>query len=479
MNAPTIFPTGTTVAGNLTEDTLNVTPQTFQFKDAGLNNGATTDAHGILITEPANAIGTLVVNLIDDAAGGADDTGTVEWSYSVPSNLVQYLAAGETRVMVYTVAIVDLDGQPLNVPITITITGTNDAPVISTEAPATVNFAEDNAAISVSSSLAFTDLDIADTHSVSVAVAATGTTTGLTLNTAQQIALLNTPVLTTAGTQSTASNGTINYTFIGSSADFQYLAAGEVLTLTYTLTLSDGNTGTATRHVVITITGSNDAPTLSATTISYVDTAADDGPAGLESIIPQVGNFAATDADTSNTLTYDVTGSSASSALAGFDRAVASTYGTLYFNAATGDYRFVPDAAAIQGLKTNAVQTFAFSVTDGTATENNTITIDITGANDAAVITGTVSGNVTEASGVLNAMPGTPTATGTLTHTDRDDADVDNLFTASTQTGTYGSFTIGTNGVWTYTLDNNGTAAQGLNTGDTPTESFTVTAADG
>ena len=48
------------------------------------------------------------------------------------------------------------------------------------------------------------------------------------------------------------------------------------------------------------------------------------------------------------------------------------------------------------------------------------MTITINGANDAAVITGPVTGTVVEAGEVNNSNPGTPTATGDLSSTDLD-----------------------------------------------------------
>ena len=96
--------------------------------------------------------------------------------------------------------------------------------------------------------------------------------------------------------------------------------------------------------------------------------------------------------------------------------------------------------------------TFTATTVDGTA---QVVTITINGANDAAVISGTATGAVTEAGGVANGTPGTPTATGNLNSTD-----VDNPNDAWTAVGTtastsgYGSYTLTAAGVWTYTLDN-------------------------
>ena len=51
------------------------------------------------------------------------------------------------------------------------------------------------------------------------------------------------------------------------------------------------------------------------------------------------------------------------------------------------------------------------------------MTITIHAQNDAAIITGTTTGDVTEAGGFNNSSPGTPTATGNLDSTDVDDLD--------------------------------------------------------
>src|SRR5260370_11150059 len=50
------------------------------------------------------------------------------------------------------------------------------------------------------------------------------------------------------------------------------------------------------------------------------------------------------------------------------------------------------------------------------------VTVTIHGTNDAAVVSGDITGNVVEAGGVANATAGTPTPTRTLTDTDLDKA---------------------------------------------------------
>ena len=73
----------------------------------------------------------------------------------------------------------------------------------------------------------------------------------------------------------------------------------------------------------------------------------------------------------------------------------------------------------MQALNVGQTLTDTFTVTtiDGT---QQLVTITINGANDAAVITGPVTGTVLEAGEVNNSNPGTPTATGDLNSFDID-----------------------------------------------------------
>ena len=56
-------------------------------------------------------------------------------------------------------------------------------------------------------------------------------------------------------------NGQIDWTFSVNDADLDDLAAGDTLTQTYIVSVNDGNGGTVDQNVIITITGTNDAPT--------------------------------------------------------------------------------------------------------------------------------------------------------------------------------------------------------------------------
>ena len=103
----------------------------------------------------------------------------------------------------------------------------------------------------------------------------------------------------------------------------------------------------------------------------------------------------------------------------------------------------------VQALNVGETLTDTFTVTtvDGT---RQVVTVAIEGSNDAAIISGAKCGAVTEAGGYSNGKYAKPTATGTLTDTDIDNAP--NTFTAVTtpkaSNGGYGTFTMTAAGVW-------------------------------
>jgi len=94
-------------------------------------------------------------------------------------------------------------------------------------------------------------------------------------------------------------------------------------------------------------------------------------------------------------------------------------------------------------------------------------------------------GNVNDApsagsdqTGAITEDASTSTATGTVQASDQDPNTV-LTYTASSTSGTYGSFAVTSSGVWTYTLDNTDSDTSGLDTGDSETEEYTITVSDG
>ncbi|WP_255992373.1 VCBS domain-containing protein, partial [Chitinolyticbacter albus] len=128
---------------------------------------------------------------------------------------------------------------------------------------------------------------------------------------------------------------------------------------------------------------------------------------------------------------------------------------------ASGNWSYEVDNSLVQYLKAGETRDEVFTVTSADGTPH-TVTVTVTGANETATVgSGTVQEDTTVSTG------GTLTATGGAS------------FIADSQSGSYGTLQLGTNGQWTYTLDNASPAVQALVSGETRTESFTVQLNDG
>ena len=97
------------------------------------------------------------------------------------------------------------------------------------------------------------------------------------------------------------------------------------------------------------------------------------------------------------------------------------------------------------------------------------VTVNILGTNDAAVITGTATAELTETDAAQS-------TSGTLTTTDVDSSDAFVAQTDVAGSNGYGTFAIDAAGAWTYTMN---TAHNEFVAGTTYTDSFTVATADG
>ena len=69
-------------------------------------------------------------------AAGNTNNGSASWSYSVPDSAFDFLADGEILTLTYTATVDDGHGGIITKPFTVTVTGSNDAVVI-TSAPQT------------------------------------------------------------------------------------------------------------------------------------------------------------------------------------------------------------------------------------------------------------------------------------------------------------------------------------------------------
>lgn len=379
------FQSGVTANGTIVENVAGAytVGNSFMFTDLGLGAGTAGDFHN-LAAIGGNGVnrGTLSASLIDDALGGGDITGTVSWSYTVNDSLLQDLAVGQQLVETFQVTVLDSEGNALVVPITVTITGTNDAPVFTVgEAAPIVPLVEDSAGatLGASGALTFNDVDVLDTQTISnVSVVASGTTNAALTDSVLK-AMLSTPVTSL----NTVSGGTLNWSFSAANTNFDYLDAGQTLQLVYTLTLSDGHSGTDTKTITINVQGANDTASISVANLS--DTEGNTASSIFNGSISNQVTITDLDAsDAAAPIKYVAnSGSVAVTTNTGPLAAPAIT-----FNALDGTFSY--DRAAFNYLSAGQIVTYTFSFnaqSGNDAAQPKTLTLTINGQNDAPVLT--------------------------------------------------------------------------------------------
>ena len=195
------------------------------------------------------------------------------------------------------------------------------------------------------------------------------------------------------GTLVMGADGTYTYTLNNANATVNALQVGSSLTEVFTYTATDGTTN-KTANLTVTITGTNDAPVAVVDTASAVEAGGTaNGTAGTNPTGDVLTND--TDVDLADTRTVSAihtgsaTGTTGDSVVAaGTPTSKAGTYGTISINA-DGSYTYAVDNtnAAVQALLPSSAaltDTFTYTVRDVTgATSQATITVSVTGANDA------------------------------------------------------------------------------------------------
>lgn len=297
---------------------------------------ATNDSdvdHGATLTYALN--GTVPAGLTFNSDGS--------YSFDPSHSAYQHLAAGATQSVVANYKVTDEHGAASASNLTITVTGTNDAPVAVVDTNST---AEDGPL--VTGTVATNDTDVDDgailTYALNGSVPA-----GLTFN----------------------SDG--SYSFDPSHSAYQHLAAGATQSVVANYTVTDERGASSDAALTITVTGTNDGP------VALADT-----NTAIEDSALVTGSVATNDSDVDDgaILTY---------ALSGVVPA------GLTFNS-NGSYSFDPSNAAYQSLAAGATQNIVagYTITDQHgASSTSTLTITLAGTNDAPVnsIPGTVTTN--------------------------------------------------------------------------------------
>jgi VCBS repeat-containing protein len=350
-----------------------------------------------------------------------------------PGTDFDHLDTGESAEVVLSYTITDEHGTTSTSTVTVTVNGANDAPVANDDSAST---SEDGGA---SGNVLANDTDV---DGETLTVTNPGTYVGA------------------YGTLVLAADGSYTYS---PNAAAQGLDDGEVVSDSFVYTASDG-TASDTATLTVTVAGANDAPT------SNDDSAAttEDGTAS--------GNVLANDTDVDGeTLTVTNAGT------------YVGTYGTLIL-AADGSYTYTPNAAAnALAAGETAQDAFAYAASDGTASDTATLTVAVAGANDAP----TIDSGGTDASGSVAELADGDAGENVAVHLDSgtiafDDVDLSDTHSASVsaQGGGYlGTFTLDPVNQGSDTLawhfEVGDAALDGLEEGETVTQTYTITIDDG
>ncbi|HEU0084505.1 MAG TPA: VCBS domain-containing protein [Bradyrhizobium sp.] len=422
-----------TIALNFTDDDLTNTGHTATVVAAS----ATGNTSG-LIFGSAELMSFYHVDSVVKASGSS--AGTINTTFQAADLAFDYLAAGEHLDITYTVQLDDHAGGVSTQNVQVTVIGTNDKPIYIS-GPQSAHFIEDQDAnssgnLAAHGDLFFTDIDLSDTHNVSTTVSAMRSGGGaIPLTDAQLLAAFSTSL--EDSTHHVL--GEVDWDFTLQNSATSFLNGGETLTLTYHVAVNDPAGGSATQDVTVTIVGTNHPVMItsgaeSAEAFELADTT---GSAAIDTTttVP-AGTLDFTDTDTGDTHTVTATLTSTSGAAVPAatqaDLAAAVTT-TLHDSTGTGtgsvDWNFnIADQdldylAAGETLTVN----YDIKVSDATTSSIQTVSVVLTGANDAPLISsGLQSGSVAEQAGMTGSTSldtTSPDPTGTLSFTDVDLSD--------------------------------------------------------
>ncbi len=310
-------------------------------------------------------------------------------------------------------------------------------------------------------------------------------------------------VFGTYGTLTVDGNGNYTYTLNNGNAAVQGLTDGETLTETFAYTITDGDGDPSTATLTISINGSDDAVTISGLTPKSAggDTVVDeqhlaDGSSPDAGALTQPGTFTISAPDGLALLQVGgvtvITGGVFTAQT--FTTPLGNTLSITGFNSITGvvsySYTLNGNEDHSAGGGQNLFEDFGVVLTDTDGSSaSNTLTVRIVDdapkanndldsvSEDGALV---ADGNVITGSGGsdANASDGVADVKGADGPVSIAWAGASNLNTVA---GGHGVLTVGTDGSYSYALNNGDKAVQGLGPNDTLTEVFnyTITDSDG
>ena len=447
---PTI--TSSAATGSFSEDpnttdsgALHLLSGTMNFKDSDSHDTHTTSANlksavlssGSVI--PADALAQISAAMSSTILVDSNSSGKLQWSFSAADEAFDFLAKNQKLTLTYDIVLYDNHGGMTKKTVTVTVTGTDDRPVIdfgvnavvTEQAGQTLSLSPDVAQIAVH----FVDPDLTNTgHTASVIdVSASGATGGLLPGILGELELRSFFHIDNVVKTSGSSNGTINATFSAPDLAFDYLAEGETVDIVYTIKLNDNAGMNNTQTVTVTVVGTNDGPHyLSGPDTDHLVEGEDLSPAGD---LTACGDFLFADIDLSDqhTVAASVTASrSGGGAVPLTEAQLLAALSTEVDPDSTSqllgevDWAFALDNDDVAFLNAGETLTLTYTVTitdDAGGTDTQTITVTILGVNSPVVVTSDPgAASVTEAFGVTGSTDPNPdpAATGTITFTDAD-----------------------------------------------------------
>ena len=407
---------------------------------------------------------------------GGDSTGTVTYDFTAPDDDFDYLADGEDLVLTYTVTIDDQTaGGTDTADIVVTITGSNDRPVLSVVGGNDVigAVAEDDTApnLTDTGTITLTDVDLTDTHTVAVAINSTTPSAGVTVDAPTQT-LLDAALTANVSTAATGTGtGEVTWNFEIANSAAQFLAEGETITVVYDVTVTDDSTtandASAVQQVTVTLTGTNDAPDIT------VEAGDSDAETLVESLgadstgvfLSTTGTLSLEDIDVTDTVDATkgldasiVTGGSGNGANTPSDAALNAMFTVTSANpqidgsstTASIGWEFDSDPSAFDYLGANQTQTIQYTITaeddsgTGNDTDTQTVTITIQGTNDGPTLD--LDANDSSGAATATGYDGTFTENGgavAIVDTDSAIADVDQDATINLATITLANAQVG------------------------------------
>ena len=355
--------------------TINATNQLPVAQDDGITANEDSVALGNVLADNGNGVDSdpdadpLTVTRIDGSvadignpvtlAGGGVVTLQSNGDLSFdPDGQYESLAVGQTATETFTYTVEDGQGGADMATVTITINGVNDGPDADNDSDTTDQDSTTSGNVLTNDM----DVDTGDVLSVSE-VGGSALAVGV-------------PTATTGGGQITInSNG--SYTYDPNGA-YDHLAAGNSATDSIVYTVSDGNGGTDTATLFITVNGLNDGPTAQDDDVSVGE---DNSLSG--NVVLDNGNGPDSDPDTGDIpFVSEVNGSAA-----GIGTQITLASGALLTLNGSGTFTYDTNGQ-FESLNTGetATDSFTYTLQDaGGLTDTATVTVTIDGNADAPV----------------------------------------------------------------------------------------------